>query len=76
MYNQSQFTSFYDLAQTLAGETEFTCWDWYLANQTAKYGKPSYLYRWNTPDPVQLAAAPYKGVMHTSDLYFLFDGTK
>ena len=32
--------------------------------------------RWNTPDPVQLAAAPYKGVMHTSELYFLFDGTK
>ncbi|RSH93215.1 hypothetical protein EHS25_007569 [Saitozyma podzolica] len=75
LYNQSQFTSFYDLAQTLAGETEFTCWDWYLANQTANYGKPSYLYRWNTPDPVQLAAAPYKGVMHTSELYFLFDGT-
>ena len=30
--------------------------------------------RWNAPDPVLLAATPYEGVMHTSDLYFLFDG--
>ena len=30
--------------------------------------------RWNVPDPVLLAASPYLGVMHTSDLYFLFDG--
>ncbi len=26
-------------------------------------------------DPVQLASNPYTGVMHTSELYFLFDGT-
>jgi len=31
-------------------------------------------FRFNTPDPVQLAANPWEGVMHTSDLYFLFDG--
>ncbi|WWC92866.1 uncharacterized protein L201_007827 [Kwoniella dendrophila CBS 6074] len=74
-YNQSSFSSFYDLAQTLVGDTQFTCLDWYLATQSAKYGQPAYLFRWNTPDPVQLAANPYKGVMHTSELYFLFDGT-
>ncbi|WWC65908.1 uncharacterized protein I303_108530 [Kwoniella dejecticola CBS 10117] len=74
-YNQSDFSSFYDLAQTLVGDTQFTCLDWYLATQAAKYGQPAYLFRWNTPDPVQLAASPYKGVMHTSELYFLFDGT-
>ena len=31
--------------------------------------------RWNAPNPVLLAEAPFQGVMHTSDLYFLFDGT-
>ena len=36
----------------------------------------TYNYRWNTPDPVQLAANPWEGVMHTSDLFFLFNGTK
>jgi hypothetical protein len=36
--------------------------------------KNVYNYRFNTPDPVQLAAAPWKGVMHTSELFFLFDG--
>lgn len=31
-------------------------------------------HRWNTPDPVQFAASPYRGVMHTSELFFLFSG--
>ncbi|WRT69771.1 uncharacterized protein IL334_006762 [Kwoniella shivajii] len=74
-YPESSYSSFYDLAQTLVGDTQFTCLDWYLALQASKYGQPAYLFRWNTPDPVQLAATPYKGVMHTSELYFLFDGT-
>lgn len=30
--------------------------------------------RWNAPDAVLFAAEPFEGVMHTSDLYFLFDG--
>ncbi len=94
-YNESDFCSFYALAQTLVGDTQFTCWDWYVAKRMADYGMSNYNYRFNTPgeclrlacrssyelrcsreDPVQLAASPYKGVMHTSDLYFLFDGTK
>lgn len=33
-----------------------------------------WTYRFDTPDPVQLAAQPWEGVMHTSELYFLFDG--
>lgn len=32
--------------------------------------------RWDTADPVQLAAFPWKGVMHTSDLFFLFSGAR
>ena len=31
--------------------------------------------RWNAANPVLLAQTPFQGVMHTSDLYFLFDGT-
>lgn len=27
-------------------------------------------------DPIQLASSPWKGSMHTSDLYYLFQGTK
>ena len=29
--------------------------------------------RWNAPNPALLAEMPYEGVMHTSDLFFLFD---
>ena len=32
-------------------------------------------YRFNAPDPVLLKETPYEGTMHTSDLYFLMDGT-
>lgn len=44
-YNQSDFTSFYELAQTLVGDTQFTCFDRYIANQTAMYGKAPYNFR-------------------------------
>jgi hypothetical protein len=57
--------------------TEPTKRDWFIANKLRSLGmKQTYNYRWNTPDPVQLAAAPWKGVLHTSDLFFLFNGTK
>ncbi|KIJ63786.1 hypothetical protein HYDPIDRAFT_155304 [Hydnomerulius pinastri MD-312] len=73
----SPFTSQYDRASTMAGDIIFTCMDYFLANQMSQVKGVSnvYTYRWNAPDPVLLAAAPYEGVMHTSDLYFLFDGT-
>lgn len=51
--------------------------DWFIAQKLQSLGmKQAYNYRWNTPDPVALAAAPWQGVRHTSDLYFLFNGTK
>ncbi|KAI5451352.1 hypothetical protein NCC49_001945 [Naganishia albida] len=75
LYPLSSFSSYYDMAQTLVGNTEFTCLGWFIANKTASYGVPAFNYRWNTPDPIQLASSPWKGSMHTSDLYYLFQGT-
>ncbi|GHJ89343.1 hypothetical protein NliqN6_5745 [Naganishia liquefaciens] len=75
LYPVSNFSSYYDMAETLVGNTEFTCLDWFIVNKTASYGVPAYNYRWNTPDPIQLASSPWKGSMHTSDLYYLFQGT-
>lgn len=71
----SPFSTEYDLAGTIAGDVVFTCMDQYMADRMlAKGANNVYTFRWNVPDPVLLAASPYLGVMHTSDLYFLFDG--
>ncbi|KII84560.1 hypothetical protein PLICRDRAFT_352904 [Plicaturopsis crispa FD-325 SS-3] len=73
----SPFASQYDRAWTMAQEIIFGCMDWYLADRMLYKGvKNVFGYRWNAADPVLLAASPYMGVMHTSDLYYLFDGTK
>lgn len=37
--------------------------------------KNVFLYRWNAPDTVLYNANPHLGAMHTSDLYYLFEGT-
>ena len=51
--------------------------DWFIAQKLQSAGIENvYNYRWNTPDPVANALAPWKGVLHTSDLFFLFNGTK
>jgi hypothetical protein len=51
------------------------CRDYYIAKRLGELGVArAFNFRWNTPDPVQYAANPYKGVMHTSDLFFLFNG--
>ncbi|KAH7904987.1 Alpha/Beta hydrolase protein [Hygrophoropsis aurantiaca] len=73
----SPFTSQYDRAATMAGDIIFTCMDYFLSEQmsTVKGVEDVFAFRWNAPDPVLLAAAPYEGTMHTSDIYFLFDGT-
>lgn len=58
------------------GDTCFTCQDWYIGQKLEASGvKRVWTYRFNTPDPVQLAANPWEGVMHTSELFYLFDGT-
>lgn len=49
--------------------------DWIIAQKLMSEGRTdAYNYRFNTPDPVQLAANPWEGVMHTSELFFLFQG--
>ncbi|KZO95383.1 alpha/beta-hydrolase [Calocera viscosa TUFC12733] len=72
----SPYATEYDRAATIQQDIEFGCIDWYLANHSYVRGvENSYLFRFNTPDTVLLKASPYLGVMHTSDIYYLFDGT-
>jgi len=60
----------------MAGEIIFACMDWLLAEAlTARGVKNVYSYTWNAPDTVLYNVNPYLGAMHTSDLYYLFDGT-
>ncbi|EIM87679.1 alpha/beta-hydrolase [Stereum hirsutum FP-91666 SS1] len=72
----SPFVTEYDRAWTIAGDVIFTCMDQLIADTLVSKGVENvFSFRWNTPNPVLLAASPYLGVMHTSDLYYLFDGT-
>ncbi|KAJ3880252.1 alpha/beta-hydrolase [Lentinula edodes] len=71
-----EITSEWDRAWLMAGEIIFTCMDWLLAEATLNRSVESvFSYAWNAPDTVLFDAKPYLGAMHTSDLYFLFDGT-
>ncbi|KAJ9092088.1 hypothetical protein QFC20_007470 [Naganishia adeliensis] len=45
LYPLSSFSSYYDMAQTLVGNTEFTCLGWFIVNKTASYGVPAFNYR-------------------------------
>ncbi|KAJ3729523.1 Alpha/Beta hydrolase protein [Lentinula raphanica] len=50
-------------------------WDWFLAEAMLNRSVQNvYSYAWNAPDTVLYNERPYLGAMHTSDLYFLFDG--
>ncbi|KAL0576629.1 hypothetical protein V5O48_005359 [Marasmius crinis-equi] len=70
------FPTEWDRAWTMAGEAVFACMDWFLAEALLVKGmKNVYSFAWNAPDRVLYDARPYLGAMHTSDLYFLFDGT-
>ncbi|KAJ7866664.1 alpha/beta-hydrolase [Mycena leptocephala] len=54
-------------------ESELACWDYYIGNVS---GKPAFNYRWDAPDPNLLAArGAYVGAAHTSELFYLYDGT-
>jgi len=72
----SPYDTEYHRAATIHQDIEFGCMDWWMAtNMYARGVSNSYLFRFNTPDTVLLKASPYLGVMHTSDIYYLFDGT-
>ncbi|KAF8502965.1 alpha/beta-hydrolase [Gautieria morchelliformis] len=66
------FATEYDRTWVMEQDAVFGCMDWFLANRTAAMGGNR---TFNAPDPVLWDVNPYLGVMHTSDLYFLFDGT-
>ncbi|KAF8754561.1 Alpha beta-hydrolase [Rhizoctonia solani] len=49
--------------------------DQHWVNATVKTGhKNAYSYRFNVPNPVDFAANPWRGVGHTSDVYYMFNG--
>lgn len=76
LYPGDSFTSTFERSKTAFGDTIFTCQDWFIADKLRTLGvRNVYNYRWNTPDPTQYAVFPWKGVMHTADLFFLFNGT-
>ncbi|KAF8997748.1 alpha/beta-hydrolase [Cyathus striatus] len=72
----SPFQTQWDRASTMAGEIVFTCMDWFLAEQLkAKRQDNLFTFSWDAPDTVLFNAKPFLGTMHTSDLYYLFDGS-
>ncbi|KJA26921.1 hypothetical protein HYPSUDRAFT_132202 [Hypholoma sublateritium FD-334 SS-4] len=71
----SPFATEYERATAIAGDIVFTCMDIYFADKSLQKNVQNvFAYAWNAPDPVLYNANPYLGAMHTSDLYFLFDG--
>ncbi|KAJ3782110.1 Alpha/Beta hydrolase protein [Lentinula aff. detonsa] len=71
----TEINSEWDRAWLMAGEIIFTCMDWFLAEAMLNRSVENvFSYAWNAPDTVLFDEKPYLGAMHTSDLYFLFDG--
>ncbi|KAJ6613126.1 Alpha/Beta hydrolase protein [Mycena sp. CBHHK59/15] len=65
-----------DRAAAMAGDIIFTCMDWFFAEKLVANGvKNVFAYSWNAPDTVLYNANPYLGAAHTSDLYYLFEGS-
>ncbi|KAJ7488146.1 Alpha/Beta hydrolase protein [Mycena latifolia] len=72
----SPFATQWDRASTMAGDIVFTCMDWFLAEKLSSNGvKNVFSFSWNAPDTVIYNQTPFLGAAHTSDLYYLFDGT-
>ncbi|KAF7324202.1 Carboxylic ester hydrolase [Mycena kentingensis (nom. inval.)] len=72
----SPFATQFDRASAMAGEAIFVCMDWLMSDALTKRGvKNVFAYSWNAPDTVISQTQPYRGAAHTSDLYYLFDGT-
>ncbi|KAF5350804.1 hypothetical protein D9758_010360 [Tetrapyrgos nigripes] len=70
-----EFPTQWDRAWNMAGQAIFTCMDWLLADALVARGVENvFSFAWNAPDTVLYNVHPYLGAMHTSDLYYLFDG--
>ncbi|KAF4586560.1 hypothetical protein EYR38_010839 [Pleurotus pulmonarius] len=60
----------------MAQDIVLGCMDLKLAQALTSRGVDNvFMFRWNSPHAVLFEETPFEGVMHTSDLYFLFDGT-
>ncbi|KAJ8694166.1 hypothetical protein PTI98_009096 [Pleurotus ostreatus] len=72
----SPFKTEYERASQMAQDIVLGCMDLQLAQALCSRGVDNvFTFRWNSPHAVLFEETPFKGVMHTSDLYFLFDGT-
>ncbi|CAE7191421.1 unnamed protein product [Rhizoctonia solani] len=71
----SPFVENYDRAWTIMQDIIMGCMDQHWVNATSRTGrKNAYSYRFNVPNPVDFAANPWRGVGHTSDVYYMFNG--
>ncbi|KAG8744867.1 hypothetical protein FRC12_014715 [Ceratobasidium sp. 428] len=71
----SPFADNYSRAWTIMQDIILGCMDQHWANATLATGRKNvYAFRFNVPNPIALAASPWQGVMHASDVYYLFDG--
>ena len=84
MYPVNQFTtaaksdhisSFWEQASRIYRDINFACPALSATHHVAEYGSASYIYELNatglTPE-LELANATYLGVIHTSDIFFVF----
>ncbi|KAL4261835.1 Carboxylic ester hydrolase [Pleurotus pulmonarius] len=66
----------YPAPDAMAQDIVLGCMDLKLAQALTSRGVDNvFMFRWNSPHAVLFEETPFEGVMHTSDLYFLFDGT-
>ncbi|KAG8719716.1 hypothetical protein FRC09_010711 [Ceratobasidium sp. 395] len=73
----SPFVDNFSRAWTIMQDIILGCMDQHWANATLVAGRKNvYAFRFNVPNPIALAASPWQGVMHASDVYYLFDGAK
>ncbi|CAE6422459.1 unnamed protein product [Rhizoctonia solani] len=71
----SPFVDNYDRAWTIMQDIIMGCMDEHWVNATLRTGRQNaYSYRFNVPNPVDFAANPWRGVGHTSDVYYMFNG--
>ncbi|KAK0439353.1 Alpha/Beta hydrolase protein [Armillaria borealis] len=74
---RSPFSTQWDRVSMIARDIDFWCLNWFLAEKLTDSGVDNvYSYAWDAPDTVLYEAQPYLGAMHTSDVYYLFSGTK
>ncbi|KAG9218092.1 hypothetical protein CCMSSC00406_0010251 [Pleurotus cornucopiae] len=72
----SPFETEYARAAQMFQDIVYSCMDIQLASKLTERGvNDVFAFRWNSPHAGLFEQAPFQGVMHTSDLYFLFDGT-